>query len=90
MLAKKIVDKNGTLLVCADHGNAEQMVSPSTGQAYTEHTTNPVPFIVVQKDFDITKRKLIQGRLADVAPSLLYLANLNIPNDMAGSNVLIR
>lgn len=90
VLAKKIVDKNGTLLVCADHGNAEQMVSPSTGQAYTEHTTNPVPFIVVQKDFDITKRKLIQGRLADVAPSLLYLANLNIPNDMAGSNVLIR
>ncbi len=90
VIAKKVIEKHGTLLVCADHGNAEQMVNPATGQADTEHTTNPVPFIVAQYGLNKKEHKLIPGRLCDVAPTLLYLANLNIPEEMSGSNVLFR
>lgn len=90
VIAKKVIDQNGTLLVCADHGNAEQMVNPSTGQGFTEHTTNPVPFIIAQKGLDKNKNKLVAGRLSDIAPTLLSLANLNIPEDMSSSNILLR
>ncbi|OQB05968.1 MAG: 2,3-bisphosphoglycerate-independent phosphoglycerate mutase [bacterium ADurb.Bin212] len=90
VIAKKVVDKGGTLLVCADHGNAEQMISPTTGQAYTEHSTNPVPFIIASKHVDKVKNHLIPGRLSDIAPTLLYMANIGIPDEMAGSNILFR
>ena len=90
VIAKKIIEKNGTLAICADHGNAEQMVNPATGQGDTEHTTNPVPFIVARKDLNKKKHKLIEGRLCDIAPTLLYLANLSIPEEMTSSNLLFK
>lgn len=79
----------GTLIVCADHGNAEQMVNPQTGQADTEHTTNAVPFIVARADLEKSKQVPLSGRLADVAPTILALADIEVPESMRGSKILL-
>lgn len=70
----------GVLCVTADHGNAEQMLDRATGQPFTQHTTNPVPFILV----DERKPALREGCLADIAPTLLKLANIAQPGEMTG------
>lgn len=76
----------GELLIIADHGNAELMADPETGSPYTAHTTNPVPCILVS---DVHKKgKLADGKLADVAPTLLYLAGIDAPSEMTGVNLL--
>ena len=88
---KKIVDKilelDGTILITADHGNAELMEDPETHVPYTAHTTNLVPFIYVAND---TKNiKLTDGKLADIAPTMLKILGLDIPKEMTG-NILIK
>lgn len=88
---KKIVDKilelDGTVLITADHGNAELMVDPETHVPYTAHTTNLVPFIYVAND---TKNiKLTDGKLADIAPTMLKILGLDVPKEMTG-NILIK
>lgn len=88
---KKIVDKilelDGTVLITADHGNAELMVDPKTHVPYTAHTTNLVPFIYVAND---TKNiKLTDGKLADIAPTMLKILGLDVPKEMTG-NILIK
>lgn len=83
--ALKKVD--GQLLIIADHGNAEKMMDLKTGSPYTAHTTNPVPCILVSAQH---KNAVLQdGILADVAPTLLYLAGMDIPADMTGK-VLVK
>ena len=84
---KKIVDevvenKNGQVLITADHGNAEEMINPDTGEVSTEHTTNLVPFIIVKKGMEGVKMR--KGRLADIAPTMLKLMNINKPEEMTG------
>ncbi|MFK4786115.1 2,3-bisphosphoglycerate-independent phosphoglycerate mutase [Fusobacterium sp. MFO224] len=88
---KKIVDKilelDGTILITADHGNAELMIDPKTKAPYTAHTTNLVPFIYVSKN---TKEiKLNDGKLADIAPTMLKILGIDIPKEMTG-NILIK
>lgn len=78
--ALKTVD--GQLLIIADHGNAEQMADPETGSPYTAHTTNHVPCILVSETYK--HAKLHDGILADVAPTLLTMAGMDIPADMTG------
>lgn len=83
---KKLVDaflkKDGMVVITADHGNAEKMIDPKTGEMFTEHTISPVPFIVISKD---TKNiKLKKGRLADIAPTLLKLMGVKKPKEMTG------
>ena len=70
------------LLVTADHGNCETMVDPATGGPHTAHTTNPVPFIVVDPDGDRPLRA--GGSLCDVAPTVLRMLGLEQPSDMTG------
>lgn len=79
----------GVLLVTADHGNAEQMVNPKTGEPDTEHSTNPVPFIVAS---DIMKNGKIRtgGKLSDIAPTILSLFNLNNSPEMTGESLLVK
>ena len=77
---------NGQLLIIADHGNAEQMSDPASGSPYTAHTTNPVPCILVSEKYK--DEHLRNGVLADVAPTLLYMAGIGIPKQMTG-NILI-
>jgi 2,3-bisphosphoglycerate-independent phosphoglycerate mutase len=71
----------GELLITADHGNAEQMVDPETGKMHTAHTTNPVPFLYVG-DRSVTMAD--KGALEDIAPTMLHLMGLPIPDEMTG------
>ena len=83
-LAEAIRKAGGVLLVTADHGNCEMMRDPETGGLHTAHTTNPVPVLLVGAG-DIS---LAQGRLADIAPTLLELMGLPKPLQMTGTSLL--
>jgi 2,3-bisphosphoglycerate-independent phosphoglycerate mutase len=86
---KKIVDAvlslHGTVFITADHGNAEEMIDRETGEMMTEHTTNPVPFILISHK---NKPKLNPGALCDVAPTLLAYMGLPQPKEMTGNSLL--
>lgn len=87
-LANFILAYGGTLLVTADHGNAEEMIDPHTGAIETEHSVNSVPFIAISKEFMNRPLTLQAGILADVAPTVLSLFDLSIPSSMTGHNLL--
>lgn len=84
--AVKKVD--GVLFICADHGNAEQMIDYETGAPFTAHTTNPVPFILVNYDDSYTLRE--GGCLADIAPTLIQIMGLEQPAEMTGKSLLVQ
>lgn len=73
------------LVMTADHGNAEQMVDPSTGQPHTAHTTNPVPFVLCAPSGAAALRT--GGALRDVAPTLLEIQGLSVPKEMTGRDL---
>ncbi len=75
----------GAMIVTADHGNCETMVDPETGGPHTAHTTNPVPVILVGGPDGATLR---DGRLADLAPTLLDLMGLDLPPEMTGQTLI--
>ncbi len=79
---------DGVLFICADHGNAEQMMNFETGAPHTAHTTNPVPFILYNYDDSYTLRE--GGRLCDIAPTLLEIMGLPIPAEMTGKSLLVK
>jgi 2,3-bisphosphoglycerate-independent phosphoglycerate mutase len=79
---------NGVLFICADHGNAEQMINYETKAPHTAHTTNPVPFILVNYDDAYTLRE--GGKLCDIAPTLLEIMGLPQPEEMTGKSLLIK
>ncbi|MGE5502933.1 MAG: 2,3-bisphosphoglycerate-independent phosphoglycerate mutase [Actinomycetota bacterium] len=76
----------GTMIVTADHGNAEQMSDPATHQPHTAHTTGPVAVLLVNAPAGVTQ--LHDGRLADVAPTVLQLLGLSQPAEMTGQSLL--
>ena len=78
-------EQGGSLLVTADHGNAEQMIDPATGGPHTAHTLNPVPVVLVGGP---AGARLEDGRLADVAPTLLALMGIPKPKAMTGRSLL--
>ena len=80
--------KNGTLFICADHGNCEQMVDYETGQPHTAHTTNPVPFILVNYDEGYGLKE--GGCLADIIPTLIECMGEEVPAEMTGKSLLIK
>lgn len=79
-LQSLVQDKGGVLIVTADHGNADQMFDPDTNGPHTAHTLNPVPFIVIGAG-DLN---LQEGKLADIAPTMLHFLGIDKPADMAG------
>jgi len=87
-LVAAVEDAGGALLITADHGNAEMMFDPETAQPHTAHTSNPVPLIAVGRGTE--NRALHDGRLADVAPTLLDLMGLPRPSAMTGETLLDR
>ena len=87
-ILKAALNAEYTVLITADHGNAEQKINPETGGVSTEHTNNPVPFIVVGKQFEGKYIKLQTGILADVAPTILYLLGIPKTEDMTGRDLL--
>ena len=80
-----IAKAGGELLITADHGNAEMMYDTATQQAHTAHTSNLVPFIYVGRKAEIINGN---GKLSDIAPTILYLMNLPQPIDMTGHSLL--
>jgi 2,3-bisphosphoglycerate-independent phosphoglycerate mutase len=83
-IADAIQRSNGALLVTADHGNCELMRDPATGGPHTAHTTNPVPLLL----HGVGDVSLANGRLADIAPTLLELMQLPKPAEMTGVSLL--
>ena len=79
---------DGQMFICADHGNAEQLVDYETGEPFTAHTVNPIPFILVNADPAYRLRE--GGCLADIAPTLIELMGLTQPKEMTGKSLLIR
>ena len=75
----------GAMVVIADHGNCETMIDPETGGPHTAHTTNPVPVIVFGAP---AGARLRNGRLADIAPTILDLMNMPLPEEMTGKSLL--
>ena len=83
-----IKEVDGQMFICADHGNAEQLVDYETGEPFTAHTTNPVPFILVNADPSYTLRE--GGKLADIVPTLLELMGMEQPKEMTGTSLLVK
>ncbi len=85
----KAAQKNKvTVLITADHGNAEEMINLKTGEVDTEHSSNPVPFIIAGKEYYKKKKRLPKGKLADVAPTILKLMGLKKPKEMTGKSLV--
>jgi len=84
-IVDRIVAKNGTVLITADHGNAEEMVD-ADGNPHTAHTLNPVRFILV--DDKRKSAQLKEGRLADIAPTILDIMGLDQPAEMTGQSLI--
>jgi 2,3-bisphosphoglycerate-independent phosphoglycerate mutase len=85
-LAEAIGRQGGVMLVTADHGNAEQMFDAETGQPHTAHTLNRVPVMVINPPANV--KALADGRLADIAPTMLALMGLPQPREMTGQSLL--
>ncbi|MFR5601464.1 MAG: 2,3-bisphosphoglycerate-independent phosphoglycerate mutase [Lachnospiraceae bacterium] len=83
-----IKEVDGVLFICADHGNAEQLIDYQTGEPWTAHTTNPVPFILVNADPAYKLRE--GGCLADIAPTLIELMGMEQPEEMTGTSLLVK
>jgi 2,3-bisphosphoglycerate-independent phosphoglycerate mutase len=85
-LTEFIVSNKGTVIVTADHGNAEKMIDENGG-VHSAHTTNDVPFILVSPDCkDIVLRQ--NGKLCDIAPTILEIMDLPIPMEMTGKSLI--
>lgn len=88
-ICEKVFEKSGAMVITSDHGNAEIMLNPVTGKVDTEHSTNPVPFIVIAKEFqNSVVTQLQSGILADVAPTVLALMGITKPGTMMGQDLL--
>jgi 2,3-bisphosphoglycerate-independent phosphoglycerate mutase len=90
-VAEAVTKQGGALMITADHGNAEMMMDPSTGQPHTAHTTNPVPVMLVNGGGAGRNAPLglQNGKLADVAPTLLELMGIDAPKDMTGHSLIV-
>lgn len=87
-IVKFVEEVNGQMFICADHGNAEQLIDYETGAPFTAHTTNPVPFILVNAGEGIGLKD--GGKLADIIPTLLDLMSIEKPAEMSGESLVIR
>ena len=79
---------DGQMFICADHGNAEQLVDYETNAPFTAHTTNPVPFILVNYDEAYTLRD--GGCLADIVPTMIEMMGMEQPAEMTGKSLLLK
>ncbi len=83
-VVEAVEEKKGIILMTADHGNAEQMIDYKTGEPHTAHTTNPVPLVLI----GVEGVKLKEGKLADLAPTMLELMELEKPQEMTGESLI--
>ncbi|MDF2945071.1 MAG: hypothetical protein K0S01_3929 [Herbinix sp.] len=88
MALDALLSVDGQMFICADHGNAEQLVDYTTREPFTAHTTNPVPFILVNYDKDYTLAE--GGCLADIIPTMIEMMDMVKPDEMTGKSLLIK
>ena len=88
-VVKAVLATGGQVLITADHGNADMMIDPTTGEPFTAHTTNKVPFILVDPNRKDAKLRE-GGRLADLAPTMLELMGLPKPAEMTGESLIAK
>ena len=86
-IVRETLAHDGSCIITGDHGNVEEMISPD-GQMDTEHSTYPVPFIMIDKTLTGNPNVLPSGKLADIAPTMLAWKGLEIPSQMTGNNLL--
>lgn len=86
-VVEKVLEKEGTVFITADHGNAEVMINPETGNPFTAHTSNLVPLLWISKDAEGRALKE-DGKLADLAPTMLEVMGLAKPAEMTGESLL--
>lgn len=88
MAYEALLSVDGQMFICADHGNAEQLVDYTTNEPFTAHTTNPVPFILVNynKDYKLAE----DGCLADIIPTMIEMMGMVKPVEMTGKSLLIK
>lgn len=86
-IVEKVLEKDGAILITADHGNAECMFNKRIGETHTAHTTNPVPFLLVSNK-DLKLRDDSDLSLRDIAPTMLELLELKVPEEMTGKSIL--
>lgn len=87
IIARRVLELDGTCIVTGDHGNVEEMLGVD-GSMDTEHSTFPVPFIMISNTLSQYPTKLPSGCLADIAPTILSHLHISIPNEMTGKNLL--
>ena len=80
--------RGGSMLITADHGNAEQMIDPISGGPHTSHTTNPVPFLLVNEEAHQYQLRE-GGSLRDLSPTILALLGLEQPREMSGADLRV-
>ena len=85
-IVQKVKEKDGIIFITADHGNAEKMFDETTGQPFTAHTTNLVPFIMVGNN--VKDIKLDNGSLCDIAPTILKVMDIPQPKEMTGKSLI--
>ncbi len=91
-----VLERGGTMIITADHGNAESLTYKSSGESETKHNDNPVPFYLIGKEFERHRSdddiestmKQSSGLLADVAPTILELMDIEKPAEMTGESLL--
>ena len=83
-----IKEVDGAMIICADHGNCEMMVDYETGEPWTAHTTNPVPFILVNADPSYKLKE--GGRLCDLIPTMIELMGMEQPAEMTGESLIVK
>ncbi len=83
-----LLEVDGQMFLCADHGNAEQLVDYESGVPFTAHTTNPVPFILINYDPSYTLKE--GGRLADIVPTMIEMMGMEKPAEMTGESLLMK
>ena len=83
-----LLSVDGQMFICADHGNAEQLIDYETKEPFTAHTTNPVPFLLINYDKDYTLKE--GGCLADIVPTMIEMMGMEQPAEMTGKSLLIK
>ena len=87
-VVEALLKVDGQMFICADHGNSDQLIDYATGKPFTAHTTNPVPFVLVNCHKAVGLME--DGKLCDIAPTLLDMMDLPQPKEMTGHSLLIK
>lgn len=86
-IIKSVIKNNGQAIITADHGNIEEMIDPNSGEPDTEHSVGPVPFILINSHIK-TPHKLPDGKLANVAPTILKIMGIDKPAEMTAKSLI--